>query len=86
MRGLIRKMTIEDIDDVIVAVALIRPGASGSGGGMKEVYIKRRAGLEETEYLHPSLKPALDDTYGVIIYQEQVLQIAHHVAGLSYAK
>lgn len=86
MRGLIRKMTIENVDDVIVAVALIRPGASGTGGGMKEVYIKRRAGLENTEYLHPSLKPALEDTYGVTVYQEQVLQIAHHVAGLSYAK
>jgi len=86
MRGLIKKMLIENVEDVIVAVALIRPGASGSGGGMKEVYIKRRAGLEQTTYLHPSLEPALGDTYGVTIYQEQVLQIAHHVAGLSYAK
>ena len=50
---------------------------------MKEVYIKRRAGLEQTTYVHPSLAPALDDTYGVIIYQEQVLRVAHFVAGLS---
>ncbi len=86
MRGLLKKMLIENIEDVIAAVALIRPGASGSGGGMKEVYIKRRAGLVQSDYLHPALKPALEDTFGVIIYQEQVLQIAHHVAGLSYAK
>ncbi len=81
MRGLLKKMRIQSVDDVIAAVALIRPGASGSG--MKDVYIRRRAGLEKTEYVHPSLAPALDDTYGVIIYQEQVLQVAHLIAGLS---
>jgi len=81
MRGLLKKMQIRNVDDVIAAVALIRPGASGSG--MKDVYIRRRAGLEKTDYVHPSLAPALDDTHGVIIYQEQVLQVAHFVAGLS---
>jgi len=86
MRGLIRKMLIEGVEDVITAVALIRPGASGAGGGMKELYIKRRAGMEPTEYIHPSLEPALGETYGVSIYQEQVLQMAHHVAGLSFAE
>jgi DNA-directed DNA polymerase III PolC len=84
MRGLLKKMQIENVDDVIAAVALIRPGASGSG--MKEVYIKRRAGIEKTTYVHPALAPALRDTYGVIIYQEQVLQVAHFVAGLSLSK
>ena len=84
MRGLLQKMQIDNVDDVITAVALIRPGASGSG--MKEIYIKRRAGLEKTQYIHPTLKPALKDTYGVVIYQEQVLQIAHFVAGLSLAQ
>lgn len=81
MRGLLKKMLVDNVNDVISAVALIRPGAAGSG--MKEVYIKRRAGLEPVEYVHPSLARALDDTYGVIIYQEQVLQVAHYVAGLS---
>lgn len=84
MRGLLRKMCIENVDDVITAVALIRPGASGSG--MKDVYIKRRAGLEKVDYIHPSLSKALDDTYGVIIYQEQVLQVAHFVAGLTLSQ
>ena len=81
MRGLLKKMNIDSIDDVITAVALIRPGASGSG--MKDIYIKRRAGLEKVSYIHPALSPVLADTFGVIIYQEQVLQVAHHVAGFS---
>jgi len=81
MRGLLKKMQIENVGDVIAAVALIRPGASGSG--MKEVYIRRRAGLEEISYVHPALAAVLDETYGVIIYQEQVLRVAQHVAGLS---
>ena len=81
MRGLLKKMQIQNVDDVIAAVALIRPGAAGSG--MKDIYIRRRAGLEAISYVHPSLAPALDDTYGVIIYQEQVLRVAHFVAGLS---
>jgi DNA polymerase-3 subunit alpha len=84
MRGLLKKMQIEHVDDVIAAVALIRPGASGSG--MKEVYIRRRAGLEKVSYVHPSLAEALDETYGVIIYQEQVLKVAHYVAGLPLDK
>ncbi|HHJ52573.1 MAG TPA: DNA polymerase III subunit alpha, partial [Caldithrix abyssi] len=81
MRGLLRKMQVDNVDDVITAVALIRPGASGSG--MKEVYIKRRAGLEPVRYVHPLLEDVLKETYGVIIYQEQVLRVAHRVAGLS---
>jgi len=84
MRGLLKKMTIENVDDVITAVAVIRPGASGSG--MKDVYIKRRAGLEKATYIHPTLEAALKDTYGVVIYQEQVLQVAHFVADLSLSE
>ena len=86
MRGLLKKMTVDHVDDVIVAVALIRPGASGNGGGMKESYIRRRAGLEKTTYMHPALEEPLRDTHGIIIYQEQVLKIARHVAGLSLAQ
>ncbi len=86
MRGLLKKMTVEHVDDVIVAVALIRPGASGNGSGMKESYIRRRAGLEATTYMHPALEEPLRDTLGIIIYQEQVLKIAHQVAGLSLAQ
>ncbi|MBD3223198.1 MAG: DNA polymerase III subunit alpha [Caldithrix sp.] len=84
MRGLLKKMRIDDVDDVITAVALIRPGASGSG--MKDIYIKRRAGLQKVQYVHSSLAQALDETYGVVIYQEQVLKVAHFVAGLSLSQ
>lgn len=81
MRGLLKKLQMESMDDVIISVALIRPGAANSG--MKETYIKRRAGKIPVTYLHPSLEKILQDTLGVVIYQEQVMQIAHQVAGLS---
>ena len=84
MRGLLKKMQIDGVDDVITAVALIRPGAANSG--MKDLYIQRRAGLVPVEYLHPSLQPVLEDTYGGIIYQEQVMQVAAEVAGFSLAQ
>ena len=81
MRGLIRKMQIENLDDVIAAISLIRPGPAE--GGMKDVYIRRRAGLEETTYLHPSLEPILKNTYGIILYQEQVLLVVQAIAGFT---
>ncbi len=84
MRGLLRKMQIEGVDDVITAVALIRPGAANSG--MKEQYIRRRAGLTPISYPHPALKPVLAETYGNIIYQEQVMQVAAEIAGFTLAQ
>ncbi len=84
MRGLVRAMKIESLEDVIVGVALIRPGPAE--GGMKEAYIRRRAGLEATTYPIPELESVLSDTYGILVYQEQVLQVASVVAGFSYAE
>ncbi len=84
MRGLLRKMQIDSMDDVITAVALIRPGAANSG--MKEQYIRRRAGKEPVTYLHPRLETVLKDTYGNILYQEQVMQVAVEIAGFSLAQ
>ncbi|NOX37612.1 MAG: DNA polymerase III subunit alpha [Calditrichaeota bacterium] len=84
MRGLLRKMQIDGVDDVITAVALIRPGAANSG--MKDLYILRRAGRAPVEYPHPALKKVLEDTYGNIIYQEQVMQVAAEVAGFTLAQ
>jgi DNA polymerase-3 subunit alpha len=81
MRGLLHKIKVENLDDVIASIALVRPGPSE--GGMKDVYIRRRAGLEETTYPHPSLEPVLKDTYGIILYQEQVLLVARTIAGLT---
>ncbi|MCL5019519.1 MAG: hypothetical protein M1426_03435, partial [Patescibacteria group bacterium] len=84
MRGLLRKMQIQNLEDVIVAVALIRPGPAE--GGMKDTYIRRRAGLEKPTYPAPDLESVLGETYGVLVYQEQVLQVASVVAGFSYAE
>ncbi len=71
-------------DDLIAEVALFRPGPLQSG--MVNPYIRRRRGQEAVDYLHPDLKGVLGDTYGVILFQEQVLEIAHHFAGMSLAQ
>lgn len=68
-------------DDLISEVALFRPGPLQ--GGMVNPFIRRRRGLEKARYDHPDLEPLLKDTYGVILFQEQILEIAHHFAGMS---
>ncbi|MGI8827730.1 MAG: DNA polymerase III subunit alpha [Chloroflexota bacterium] len=69
--------------DLIIQVSLFRPGPLQ--GGMVNPYVERRLGREEVTYPHPSLESCLRDTLGVVIFQEQVLQVAHDFAGLSYA-
>jgi error-prone DNA polymerase len=69
--------------DLIIQIALFRPGPLQ--GGMVNPYIERRLGNEPVVYSHPSLERCLEDTLGVVIFQEQVLQVAHDFAGLSYA-
>ncbi|HEX8919165.1 MAG TPA: DNA polymerase III subunit alpha [Chloroflexota bacterium] len=69
--------------DLIIQIALFRPGPLQ--GGMVNPYIERRLGREKVAYPHPSLERCLGDTLGVVIFQEQVLQVAHDFAGLSYA-
>ncbi len=73
-----------NFDDLIAEVALFRPGPLQSG--MVNPYIRRRRGLEPVDYLHPDLEPVLRDSYGVILFQEQVLEIAHRFAGMSLAE
>ncbi|MFQ5707948.1 MAG: DNA polymerase III subunit alpha [bacterium] len=84
VRGVLRKMQTESIEDTVVAVAVIRPGVGDSG--MKDEYILRRGGLRPPRYAHPMLEPVLKETYGLTIYQEQVLLIAQAVAGFSLAQ
>ncbi len=67
--------------DLVAALALYRPGPLDSG--MVDQFIKRKHGREPIRYLHPALEPILRDTYGVIVYQEQVMQIAQALAGYS---
>ena len=71
----------ERFEDLVVQVAIIRPGPIQ--GNAVHPYLRRRAGQEPVTYLHPSLEPILADTLGVILYQEQVMQIAIEVCGYS---
>jgi error-prone DNA polymerase len=72
------------LEDIIVSISLIRPGPLKSN--MDKVYLPRRHGTEPVTYLHPKLENALGETLGVILYQEQVLKVAHDLAGMSYAE
>ena len=84
MQGYLRKLRSERFEDIVAMNALYRPGPLGAG--MVDEYINRRHGLTEVRYLHPSLEPILRETYGVIVYQEQVAQIAHVLAGYSLSE
>ncbi|MDH3429657.1 MAG: DNA polymerase III subunit alpha [Gammaproteobacteria bacterium] len=81
MRDLIKRMRPDRFDDLVALVALFRPGPLQSG--MVDDFITRRHALNKSDidYLHPDLKPLLEETYGVILYQEQVMQIAQLLAG-----
>jgi DNA polymerase III alpha subunit len=83
MRAILKEIQAQTVDDLMVALALYRPGPLT--GGLKDAFVRRHLGQEPTQHLHPALAPLLGDTYGVILYQEQVLRIAHGLAGLSLA-
>jgi DNA polymerase-3 subunit alpha len=76
---LMRQLKPDCFEDIVAAVAIYRPGPLGSG--MVEDYVKRKNGLQKVTYQHPLLEPILRETYGVIVYQEQVMQIAQVMAG-----
>ncbi len=76
-----QRLKPEEFEDIIALLALGRPGPLSSG--LVDDYIKSRHGEKEPEYLHPSLKPILKDTYGMILYQEQVMRIASELADYS---
>lgn len=78
---LVMELKPEHFEDLIPLVALYRPGPLGSG--MVEDFIARRHGKRDVTYLHPILEPILKDTFGVILYQEQVMQIASAMGGFS---
>ncbi|MDD7291344.1 DNA polymerase III subunit alpha [Veillonella caviae] len=78
---LVMDLKPEHFEDLIPLVALYRPGPLGSG--MVEDFIDRRHGKKKVTYLHPILEPILKDTFGVILYQEQVMQIASAMGGFS---
>jgi DNA polymerase-3 subunit alpha len=81
MRDLVKRLQPDQFDDLVALVALFRPGPLQSG--MVDDFIERKHGQGDADidYLHPDLKPVLESTYGVILYQEQVMQIAQVLAG-----
>jgi DNA polymerase-3 subunit alpha len=79
MRDSLKRLKPDRFEDIIAMVALYRPGPMDN----IPTYINRKHGEEPTDYLHPMLEPILKETYGVIIYQEQVMQIAQVLAGFS---
>jgi DNA polymerase-3 subunit alpha len=81
---MVRKLRPSRFEDVIAAGALYRPGPLDSG--MVDVFIERKHGREPVAYPHPALEPILRDTYGVIVYQEQVMQISQVLGGYSLGR
>ncbi len=81
MRELLKRARPDTFEDIIALAALFRPGPLGSG--MDREWVDRKHGHTEVSYPHESLEPVLKPTYGVIVYQEQVMQIAQVLAGYS---
>ncbi|HEX4825628.1 MAG TPA: DNA polymerase III subunit alpha [Candidatus Polarisedimenticolaceae bacterium] len=81
MKNILRRLKPDRFEDLVAINALYRPGPIG--GGLIDDFIKRRHGKVKVEYPHPLLEEVLRETYGVIVYQEQVMQIASAMAGYS---
>ena len=82
MKNLIRKMQPNCFEDIVATIALFRPGP------MENIpeYLDRREHPEKVDYIHPSLQPILQNTYGIMIYQEQIMQVAQTMAGFTLGK
>ncbi|KAF0203581.1 MAG: DNA-directed DNA polymerase III [Bacteroidetes bacterium] len=83
MRGLLKKLKCDNYISLVAASSIIRPGVARSG--MMKEYIRRFHNPDGFEYIHPVMKEQLSETYGVMVYQEDVLKICHHFAGLDLA-
>ncbi|MDY0073579.1 MAG: DNA polymerase III subunit alpha [Thauera sp.] len=79
MKKLLKKLAPDRFEDIIAVLALYRPGPLGSG--MVDDFILRKKGQQEIDYFHPDLTACLEPTYGVIVYQEQVMQISQIIGG-----
>ena len=84
MRELVVNLKPDKFEDLVALLALYRPGPLQSG--MVNDFVESKNGRKKIEYPHPSLKPILEDTYGIILYQEQVMGIASELAGFSMSE
>lgn len=82
MRRVLQELQPSNFEDVVALLSLYRPGPMQ----FIDSYIARKYGREKVEYIHPSLEPILRDTYGIIVYQEQIIRIATDIAGYSSAE
>jgi DNA polymerase-3 subunit alpha len=80
MRGLLQKLRCDNYTTLVAASSVIRPGVARSG--MMREYIYRFHNPDKFEYIHPVMKEQLEETFGVMVYQEDVLKVCHHFAGL----
>lgn len=78
---MVQKLKPNCFDDLVAILALYRPGPLDSG--MADHYIERKHGRERVEYIHPLMERSLSDTYGIMLYQEQIMQLARELAGYS---
>ncbi len=83
MRGLLKKLRCDNYLTLVAASSIIRPGVAKSG--MMKEYIKRFHNPQHINYLHPVMEQQLNETFGVMVYQEDVIKICHHFAGLDLA-
>ena len=81
--NLLIKMGVDKFEDLAASNALVRPGAMNTVGS---AYIKRKHGDEAVQYIHPIMRPFTENTYGVIIYQEQVMQACVHLGGMTWSE
>ena len=84
MQGLLKRLEPEEFEDIIASNALYRPGPLESG--MTDDYIERKQGRQSISYPHPELEQILEETYGLPIYQEQIMKMAQVLAGFSLAE
>ena len=80
MKGFLKNLQVETFSDIVSAIALYRPGPRENISS----FIKRKKGKEQITYLHPLLEPILKDTYGIIVYQEQIIEILKVIGDFTY--
>ncbi len=84
MRNLLKQLQVNKYTELVAASSVIRPGVAQSG--MMRAYIERKNDPSKAHYLHPLMEQLLAETFGVMVYQEDVIKVAHHIGGLTLAE